>query len=1288
MRRLLPYEKALIDTLDISKEDYLRFLAYQEEYKDVKDGTVLDVRMGIDPGTIALVLTIVGTLLQVASALLTRPLDPGDPKSPIASRQKRFSPRYGFDSAQELAEYGQPVNLVYADMDANPLGGVRVNTSLLWSAVHSYGSSQYMQMLTAIGCSGIVEIDYNRTAFGQTPARQFVNVGNWIYFRNDGGPLRFADLKRPADNVQDACRKNAAIAPGDNVYKPYIIPADRKDGFSQAYSPASFNVFGIEAPIPIKVLVFVRDENGKQEGDENGVEVDGTAKWPNYYGIGARQKFLVGDTFRLKLKAEPEKGSDGLIADKKLAAFEDRLTYASSIDYSSVYKLGSAKFQVSAVDGSEDLNGDSLRVVFQCIEAGFGPEEDYLTESKEDQAKELRAQISEANRRISELEMLLNKQEIIYISNFTQNQEAAFSALTAAIDSIEVLMDAISFKKLTPAELDEFVLLTISSIGGIIDKDLVALANAVDELDKKIEDLRDDIVKLRKENNVDEKKVDEKKKAIQEAQKQRRRKASAFEEGLRKNGAIDQELYNYLSSIETIVNNLANAIGTVNGRQVVYSTDFSSILTERRKYGKLKAKSEIKVLREVRNRMRTIGNRVAAIREIDSAAMAKRDAAYTAEIASLEKSISQWTNELAKGDSTPRKLDDYLSTKCLVKITEASYETVSACNVVNFAMKGKSFMRISGRAPEYGQEKAEGYEYSDNGLKHRSSFFLMWVKEVPASVDIPINSINDDTGYSLVPRIFCLRRAADNELYFPLYFKTTNVSSKWRFKFVPIFDTPAECRTIGYAPKFAYLKGAFKNRSPKEVSIPGIQGASVLFFGEEKDADRNGLAPINRSPYDIDEWRLYSTSSDASIQFSFDNGPEFEITCVSEQQHQALNSGIYANLTLLGFNCYSGRGLRSLRSLSAFVTKGKIVRRINVASKTAPNNPDGPSNYASDIFLDTVLDPINGIGKYADKDGIGMTLLADSKRMCMKQGYFMDGVIADVSSWREFWARVAPFSMLEFARIGGKDTLIPALPVDALGQITRSITISALFNQGNILEDSYKEEFLDYGDNTQDIIATVIYRRPERNGVFPQNASLRLRLKVASADATPVTFDLSQFVTNKTQAKHYGMMMCLQRRYSQKAVEFKTLPSQSPVAPGSFIYVQEEESRWDKIKTGVIEQGGGLNVPLSAEPFSGTFTMLVYDGQNAPFKFNSISIASNILSPSSLATIATAIPNYAGSLFVVGLDEMKKRVFKVTEVQMDEEGEVTIRAIEHRCNGSGLSEIANFDDNLFDIDAF
>ena len=166
MRKLLPYEYQLIESLGITKEEYFEFIAIQQEYKDPKVGTELDIR-NVDGGaTVAIALTVVGILFQVGAALLApKPEIPGVSDRRRRTREQRFAPAFGFNSAQELASYGDPVNLVYTNQ--NKLGDVRVAGSLVWSAVDNFGS-QFMRLLLVIGAGEIKSIAYGRTAFGQT----------------------------------------------------------------------------------------------------------------------------------------------------------------------------------------------------------------------------------------------------------------------------------------------------------------------------------------------------------------------------------------------------------------------------------------------------------------------------------------------------------------------------------------------------------------------------------------------------------------------------------------------------------------------------------------------------------------------------------------------------------------------------------------------------------------------------------------------------------------------------------------------------------------------------------------------------------------------------------------------------------------------------------------------------------------------------------------------------------------------------------------------------------------
>jgi hypothetical protein len=223
-RKLLPYEHGLIDALGVTKEEYLEFVAVQNEYNDAKVGTALDIRN--DVATIALVLTIVGTILQVVAALIAE-----DPKTTEdRTRDQRFAPRFGFNSSQELAKYGDAVPIVYTNVSDNPDGGVRVAASLLWSAVLSYGSSQFMQLMLAVGASRIRQISPDRTAIGQLALRDVVRSRTWLYY-NENGATAYSDYvegnsssPRQSADSKDPTRRGRNQQTATLVYRGEGVP--------------------------------------------------------------------------------------------------------------------------------------------------------------------------------------------------------------------------------------------------------------------------------------------------------------------------------------------------------------------------------------------------------------------------------------------------------------------------------------------------------------------------------------------------------------------------------------------------------------------------------------------------------------------------------------------------------------------------------------------------------------------------------------------------------------------------------------------------------------------------------------------------------------------------------------------------------------------------------------------------------------------------------------------------------------------------------------------------------
>ena len=1323
-RKLLPYEHDLIATLGVTEEEYLDFLSIQETYSDPKEGTVLDIRnmppaapaiaagfaaaTATTAGTLALVstaLTVVGILFQVAAVLLAE--KPSAPKAARNQRDQRFSPRFGFNSAQELAQYGDPINLVYCNTNQNRQGAVRVAAALVWSAVEGSGSSQFMQLLLTLGAANIKRLDYNRIAFGQLPLGQFSGSNVWLYY-NQNGRVKYnnkilGDGKDPSrDGVagsEDVCRIS-----------------DRKDGFSQAFSPTSLTSIGVYDPIPVNVKIQERRSSGREQWRTNGVTIAG-GNWPNG---------RVGETFTLVF-AQARAKQDKVAQE---AAKNLRYQFVESLDRAATYMLGTAMYRLVSVDpGNANLDRNDVRAKFECIETGRRPTANYGEERSkiwddndldkiEEALDQLRDDASDATITgpgfvkagkpaiYNLVRATTNEEDYTYTTaygrtvsrNITNNFEGVIDSLNGG--NIRIDLRAFGGKNYNFAgtetiswrsELDQRKTITIPRGGSIAvtrailesflgDKPKLNVKELRDEIEDDLEKLRQTIDDLNS-GNLDDNFRREARKAGQRLKDRIQDRQDEIKKILDRidldkkdvrvqrtgGGNVD------VLSTRTGIKKDLKRIERLNAEIADLRDDRQALLSDNTARAK---KALIVFYRNTNSPFNAFGNRYGSG---GIKAMKRRLAGLKGQTVTDQvgvKTVRDALKTLIEDKENAKNLAKYVSenyeeliattdnnfyTKCLVKAEYAAYQTVTACNFVKFSISAKVFRRISGRAKNYGQKDApDSFKLSDNGITGRIAYFTMRYRKTGA------------TAYTTAPIVFAFRRASDQDNFVALNFKASELA-KWEFEFSPVGDIEATLNREGIN-KFAFIANS---GGGDRVDLPG--GANIRWTGttvSRADAFKE------RGPSLTNEWDLFSNRSDTQTAFSFDNGPEFRITAVTEQQVGSIAQK-YRDMSMLALGVYSGKGVQDLRSITAYVEEGKNSYVINDNGTYGLSS--NSTSFAPDIFADTVLDDLNGIGKYAKPDGIDWNALALAKRFCKNNGLgtqlFMDGVIADITSWRQFWVENAPFSLLEFARVGGRETLIPAVPTNNAGVANREVNISALFTAGNILEGSYKEEFIDYGDSTQDIIATVIYRETEAQDVFPRNASVQVKLRDATeASAIRQTFDASQFVTRREQAILFGKLVCNQRRHIRRGIEFKTFPTDSPISPAAYIYVDIGLQTWDGITSGVIMEGGALNAPLTDGIANGSYSVLTYKNDQAAQSFASVTVTNGV---------ATSLASKAGSMFVLGAQSNRKRVFRVTEVQMDEEGEVTVKAMEYPCVESGgklLSKVADFSGGLFKLD--
>jgi hypothetical protein len=114
-RRLLPYEHQLIKELGVSEDDYIDFLSVQKDYSQSAEDQLKELRA--EP--VSIILAVVGIVFQVVGALMA-PKPPSQKSGAARPRDQRFAPRLGFNSSQELAQYGDPINLVYCNTRRQP----------------------------------------------------------------------------------------------------------------------------------------------------------------------------------------------------------------------------------------------------------------------------------------------------------------------------------------------------------------------------------------------------------------------------------------------------------------------------------------------------------------------------------------------------------------------------------------------------------------------------------------------------------------------------------------------------------------------------------------------------------------------------------------------------------------------------------------------------------------------------------------------------------------------------------------------------------------------------------------------------------------------------------------------------------------------------------------------------------------------------------------------------------------------------------------------------------------
>ena len=192
----------------------------------------------------ALVSLAVGVVTSAVSYLLTP--KPGAGRS-VTQRQldsrtggDRFAATFGFDSVNDIAEYGEPIPLIWTRFTGST-GGVVVAPKLVWSRIYSWGGQQSAKMAYVVGETGVTAPDRAGIFLGNNGMDIMPNSEFAFWWNNSGRPERISLLYGTQQGP----------ATGDPAGNSDLLNVGLGDGgFSAAFTPSNNTQFGVSNGMP------------------------------------------------------------------------------------------------------------------------------------------------------------------------------------------------------------------------------------------------------------------------------------------------------------------------------------------------------------------------------------------------------------------------------------------------------------------------------------------------------------------------------------------------------------------------------------------------------------------------------------------------------------------------------------------------------------------------------------------------------------------------------------------------------------------------------------------------------------------------------------------------------------------------------------------------------------------------------------------------------------------------------------------------------------------------------
>jgi hypothetical protein len=415
------------------------------------------------------------------------------------------------------------------------------------------------------------------------------------------------------------------------------------------------------------------------------------------------------------------------------------------------------------------------------------------------------------------------------------------------------------------------------------------------------------------------------------------------------------------------------------------------------------------------------------------------------------------------------------------------------------------------------------------------------------------------------------------------------------------------------------------------------------------------------------------------VQKSNDSEPEHSIVYINEIVPNADVPG-YSNMTIAGLSLKASRNFTSLDQMRVWLGSGLHVKRLHPDltvydqdGSIVNGQANGPSNLFTDLVFYLLANNMGGAGSLLKMDENNPTLVnqadfVETSRFIEKQKLFFNGVIGDRSNLRQFISDTAPYFLCNFAIMDGKFSLLPAVPhMPDSGEINLGpVPIDQLFTAGNILEDSFKVEYL-RSEERRPFKAVMRYRHEVKNKL-PQEKVVEVKLpgqlEIHNINLLPnEQFDLTQFCTSEKHAIQIAKYFLGIRDLVTHTISFSTTVHGLNLRAGSYIKVITTSSPYNSANNGTVGTAGAVT-SVQDMP-DGQYNVSYFKSGFEDVETGTMTVSNGNVSDST----------FHDTVFSVVGPEVSENIYVVEQLTFSEEGTVDIVATEHPCD-NGVSKLA------------